>query len=118
MFYVDGITRSVTLTKGDTGPLTLSAEDYMFSDEDRAILSVMPPYGPIVLQKVLAPQNGKFSAVFLNADTEKLMPGDYHFEVRFVLHPYYDASGKIVNGNQIISFGPMTLRLLPVVNHI
>ena len=118
MFYVDGITRSVTLTKGDTGPLIISGEDYAFADEDRAILSVMDPFGVVVLKKILSPQSGKFSTVFINADTEKLIPGEYHFEVRFVIHPYYDASGEIINGNQIISFGPMTLMLLPVVNHI
>ena len=113
MFYVDGITRSVTLTKGDTGPLILSAEDYAFADEDRAILIVTDHCGTDVIRKVQAPQNGKFQIVFGNADTEFLAPGEYRFRVRFVLHPYYDESGEIVNGNQMISFGPMTLMLLP-----
>ena len=118
MFYVDGITRSITLTKGDTGPLTLSAEDHVFSADDRAILSVMDPHGAVVLKKTLAPSSGKFHTAFLNADTGNMHPGDYHFEVRFVLHPYYDASGAIVNANQVITFGHMSLRLLPVIDHI
>lgn len=111
MFIVDGITRCVTITPGDTGPLDIVANDYTFAAEDRAILSVIAPNGTVALQKILKPNGAVFHTAFVSADTQDLLPGFYRMRVRFYIHPYYNESGQIVAGDQIITFDNITMRL-------
>lgn len=60
-----------------------------------------------------------FTVTFLNADTDTLSPGGYTWDVRYVINPYYDEEGKIVDGDQVITpNSPMSMNLLTVVGDI
>ena len=56
---------------------------------------------------------------FANAETDYLAPGSYTYDVRYVINPYYDSEGKIVDGDQVITpKTPRTVILLSTVGQI
>lgn len=124
MFIVDGY--NITLSRGDTGGMkvtaqaTLNGEPFTFGADDRAIFSIKNAQGEIVKEKVAQMTNNVFVVYFLNADTDSLAPGDnYSWDVRYVIHPYYDASGRIVDGDQVITpTRPQSMNLLTVVGDV
>ena len=124
MYNVDGTT--IKLSRGDTGALiveadaTLNGEPFTFGSDDRAVFSIKNNQGEIVMQKVSAMTDNAFTVYFLNADTDSLAPGNnYSWDVRYVIHPYYDDDGKIIDGDQVITpEEPMTMNLLTVVGEI
>lgn len=60
-----------------------------------------------------------FTVTFYNADTDKIAPGGYSWDVRYVINPYYDDDGNIVDGDQVITPNtPMQVQLLTVVGEI
>lgn len=109
----------ITLSRGDTGGVILAAEGYDFGADDRAVFSIRNSAGTIVMQRVYELENNEFTVTFFNADTDTLMPGSYSWDVRYVIHPYYDESGNIIDGDQVITPNtPMNLTLLTVVGDI
>lgn len=124
MFTVDGY--KITLSRGDTGGMrviadaTLGGEPFTFGSDDRAIFSIKNAQGEIVKEKVAQMTNNVFTVYFMNADTDSLAPGDsYSWDVRYVIHPYYDASGRIVDGDQVITPEiPQSMSLLTVVGDV
>ena len=119
MFNVENFV--ITLSRGDTGSLKITAQtDHTFESEDRALFSVKNGNGEVVKQAVFElDENKSFVVTFFNADTDMLPAGAYSWDVRYVLHPYYDAQGNIINGDQVITpKTPMTLNLLPVVGEV
>lgn len=123
MYNVEGNT--ITLSRGDTGALrisataTLNGEPFDFGSDDRALFSIKNQNGEIVMQKAYAMTDNAFIVYFLNADTDSLAPGGYSWDVRYIIHPYYDASGKIIDGDQVITpKAPMTMNLLTVVGDV
>lgn len=123
MYNVEGY--NIELSRGDTGALTVTAnatlegEPYVFGENDRALFSIKSGNGEIIMQKVCPMVNNAFTVQFLNADTDSLAPGSYSWDVRYVINPYYDDSGKMINGNQVITpRAPMSLNLLTVVGDV
>ena len=123
MFVVDEY--NVSLSKGDTGAIKVTAnatkngEPYTFSADDRALFSIKNGQGEIVKEKVAAMENNSFVVYFLNADTESLSPSNYQWDVRYVIHPYYDSEGRIIDGDQVITpKTPQTMTILTVVGDI
>lgn len=117
MFIVDGNT--ITLSRGDTGALEISAEGYNFGENDRALFSVKAGNGTLVKQRAYQMTNNSFTVTFFNADTDLLTPGGYTWDVRYVINPYYDDAGNIVDGDQVLTpNNPMTMNLLTVVGDI
>lgn len=119
MFNVNGY--SISLSRGDTGSIKIIADtEYTFDSDDRALFSVSNSVGEIVKQVVFELDEDKaFVVTFFNSDTDSLAPGAYTWDVRYVIHPYYDAAGNIVNGDQVITpRQPMDLQLLPVVGEV
>ena len=123
MFNVDDYT--ITLSRGDTGALvvnataTLDGSDYTFAAEDRALFSIKNANGEIIMQKAYEMTDNAFTVYFLNGDTDSLSPGAYSWDVRYIIHPYYDASGKIIDGDQVITpKTPMNMTLLTVVGDV
>ncbi len=127
MFRVDGTT--IELSRGDTGAVRIIAEtDYEFQDEyygdpthgDRAVFTVKDAAGSVVREKYFPiDENNGFNVIFLNSDTDTLQVGGYTWDVRYVLHPYYDAQGRIVDGDQVITpNAPMQITLLTVVGEV
>ena len=123
MFNVEEYT--ITLSRGDTGALTVNAtatldgSDYTFAAEDRALFSIKNANGEIIMQKAYEMTDNSFTVYFLNGDTDSLAPGSYSWDVRYIIHPYYDASGKIIDGDQVITpKTPMNMTLLTVVGDV
>ena len=123
MYNVEGY--KIELSRGDTGALTVTAnatldgEPYVFGTNDRALFSIKSGNGEIIMQKVCPMVNNAFTVQFLNADTDSLAPGSYSWDVRYIINPYYDDSGKMINGDQVITpRAPMSLNLLTVVGDV
>ena len=63
--------------------------------------------------------NGAFQVDFHNPDTDALATGVYNWDVRYILGPYYDESGRIINGDQVITpQRPNSMELLAVVGEV
>lgn len=127
MFNVHGTT--IELSRGDTGAVRIVANTvYVFQDEydgdpthgDKAVFTVKDGTGAIVREQYYSPDENKgFNIIFMNADTDSLAVGSYSWDVRYVLHPYYDSQGKIVDGDQVITpNAPMDIKLLTVVGEV
>ena len=123
MFNVEDYT--ITLSRGDTGALkvnataTLNGSPFTFGSDDRALFSIKNANGEIIMQKASAMTDNSFTVYFLNADTDALAPGSFSWDVRYIIHPYYDASGNIVDGDQVITpKTPQTMNLLTVVGDV
>lgn len=123
MFVVEDY--NISLSRGDTGALrvnataTLSGEPFTFGADDRALFSIRNANGEIIMQKASAMVNNSFTVYFLNNDTDSLSPGAFTWDVRYIIHPYYDDDGKIINGDQVITpKQPMTMALLTVVGDV
>ena len=119
MFGVDGYT--ITLSRGDTGAIKFTANTpHTFEAEDRALFSIKNAVGEIVKQSVFElDENKAFVVTFFNTDTDTLPAGAFQWDVRYIIHPYYDAAGNIVNGDQVITpRQPMEMQLLQVVGEV
>ena len=123
MFNVDGY--AITLSRGDTGAMrvvaeaTLEGEPFTFGADDRALFSIKNGQGEVVKEKVAQMTNNEFTVYFLNADTDKLAPATYSWDVRYIIHPYYDSAGRIIDGDQVITpKEPMGMTLLTVVGDV
>ena len=119
MFNVTGDT--IEISRGDTGAVKFTATGYTFASEDRALFSIKTPQGTVVKQSAYPlDENGSFTVYFFNHDTDQLPAGNnYTWDVRYVLHPYYDAAGNIIDGNQVITPKlPMSMRIFSVVGEI
>lgn len=123
MFTVEGY--NIRLSRGDTGAMkvkataTLEGEPFTFGPDDRALFSIKNGQGEIVKEKVAELVNNEFTVYFLNADTDNLAPMNYSWDVRYIIHPYYDSTGRIVDGDQVITPNePMTMNLLTVVGDV
>ena len=123
MFSVNGY--NITLSRGDTGAMkvkataTLNGEPFTFGADDRALFSIKNGQGEIVKEKIAELDNNEFTVYFLNADTDNLSPTTYFWDVRYIIHPYYDDNGRIVDGDQVITpKEPMNMNILTVVGDV
>ena len=119
MFGVEGYT--ITLSRGDTGAIKFTAStDHTFDADDRALFSIKNALGEIVKQQAFElDENKSFTVSFYNSDTDNLSAGSYSWDVRYIIHPYYDSAGKIVDGDQVITpRQPMEMQLLQVVGEV
>lgn len=119
MFGVEGFV--ITLSRGDTGAIKITANtSHTFDSVDRALFSIKNAIGEVVKQAAFAlDENKSFTVSFFNSDTDNLAAGSYSWDVRYIIHPYYDASGNIVDGDQVITpKQPMDMQLLQVVGEV
>ncbi len=118
MFQVEN--QESAMTRGDTGSVKFKATGYEFAEGDRALFTVKSADGTVVKQEQCEiDENGEFTIYFTNAETDYLSPGSYSWDVRFVIHPYYNDQGAIVSGDHVHTpFLPKTLTLLPAVGDI
>ena len=111
---------TITLSRGDTGSIKITADtDYTFAAADRALFSVKNSIGDVVRQQAYALTDKAFTVNFANSDTDSLGAGTYSWDVRYIINPHYDSSGKIVDGDQVITPRlPMNMQLLQVVGEV
>lgn len=119
MFSVEGYV--ITLSRGDTGAIKFTADTtHTFDSIDRALFSIKNAVGEMVKQQAFEiDENKSFIVSFYNSDTDNLAAGSYSWDVRYIIHPYYDSDGKIIDGDQVITpKQPMELQLLQVVGEV
>ena len=126
MFNVEGNT--ISISRGDTGAVRFVAdvrvvgsdEQYTFDENDRAVFTIKNEDGVVVNEKIAEMENNAFTVVFYNRDTDRLPTNvGYTWDVRYVINPYYDVTGRITDGDQVITPElPMTMRVLNVVGEI
>lgn len=123
-----GITATALNNLGD-GKLMISLTDFTEYDDyesivtrhkDKAIFTVKTGSGVVMMERVYdLDEDGSFLVCFHNADTELFGAGSYMWDVRYVLNPYYDENGRIVDGDQVITpYGPQNLVLQGVVGTV
>ena len=131
MFIVDENTGAVEMNVGDTGSWFIDGardDDVPFTADDRAVFTVKNAAGEIVIDREygLADENLGNGTIFVqldNNDTDKLAPGTYTYEVRFVVNPYRE-DGKITSGDIVDTPGvdgkgnPIQMTLKGVQKHI
>lgn len=125
MFNVNETTGAVELNAGDTGAWFVDAErddDEPFTEDDRAVFTVKNMNGETVMERIysLADENlgnGTIHVQLDNDDTDDWDPGQYTWEIRYVVDPYWQ-SGEIRSGNIVDTPGidgrgdplPMTIK--------
>ena len=117
MFSVEGNT--IRMSRGDTGTVTVGVSGYTFSSNDRVLFTVSGG-GEVKIRRELQIVNGEVTIEFVNSDTDSLNPGNYSWDLRFVMNPTYDqTSGMIIDGDEVNTPElPMPLVLLPTVGQI
>ena len=131
MFNVTGDATNgytIEMSKGDTGAIRIranvtirgSVDPYTFGENDRAVFSIKDGSGSLVKEKVSEIENNTFVVLFRNPDTDGLNPGtNYTWDIRYVINPYYDETGRIIDGDQVITpKTPRPMNLLNVVGSI
>lgn len=130
MFSVDKTTGAVTMHCGDTGAYKVAATRSSgddFGENDVALYTVREPNtGEAVIEREYALDddeglgNGVILIQFHNADTDHLSPGIYSTEIRYVINPYRDSSGKVIDGDIVRTPPEMqsTLQLLGVIREV
>lgn len=118
MFIVDDMTISMSI--GDTGAIRIQTSGYDFDDDDRAIFTIKSGNGTVLMEREYQiDENGGFLVCFYNSNTEQFSAGNYQWDVRFVLEPYRDSDGKIMDGAQILTpYGPQTFTLMNTVGTV
>lgn len=126
MFVVNGETGAVEMNVGDTGAWFIDGErddGVPFTENDRAVFTIKNKSDETVLERIygLADDDGLGNGTILvqldNNDTDDWDPGQYTYEVRYVVNPYY-IDGKIRSGDIVDTPGitgkgdpiPMTLK--------
>lgn len=132
MFEVDSINRSITMSIGDTGAVSFRGLGYEFQEIDRVLFTLKSSNGTVIMEKACALEDNRFVIYFHNHDTEQLAPGNYTWDLRCVLHPYYerksgeitdqepaDEEPKIVDGDQVYTpYTAMNLTLVGTVGSV
>ena len=119
MFGVEDYT--ISLSRGDTGAIKFNTStEYDFASNDRALFSVKNALGEVVRQQAYPlDENKAFVVNFSNSDTDSLPAGTFSWDVRYIINPYYDDQGNIIDGDQVITPKlPMQMLLLQVVGEV
>lgn len=121
MFNVDPTTKKITLHRGDTGEVTITASGYTYGTDDRALFTMKDANGTEIWKEVFEMEDNAFTLEFTNAKTDYLAPGVYYYDVRYIVDPIYDqATGEIVeDGGQVTTPGsPYIIEILNTVGQI
>lgn len=116
MFKVTGTT--IDMHRGDTGSITITAHGYTFTSDDRALFTIKSRSGAMVKSVAYQMTNNAFTVQFVNSDTDHLAPGDYDWDVRYIVDPVYE-EGQIVDGTDVTTpHDPMVLHIRRTVGQI
>lgn len=121
MFDVDGM--KVSITVGDTGAVRIRGIGHRFNAEDRAVFSVKTGNGSVIMQRVFdgLETDGSFVVYFHSQDTIGRAAGSYQWDVRYLIHPYYDGEdeNRIIDADQVITpYDPQPLVLMRTVGDV
>ena len=91
MFHVDPTTKKITMHRGDTGEMTVTATGATFSTEDRVLFTVKDLPGVLgeklasgteIIKDIFELTDGAFTKEFTNPETDYLTPGNYYWDAR------------------------------------
>lgn len=121
MFFLTGDT--ITISRGDTGTIVAKTSGSKMNPEiDRVLFTVKSSAGEEVIQRILTPADDETNTVIItlsNRDTDYLTPGNYTYDLRYVVEPYYDEKGNIIDGLEVITpKTPQTLTILTTAGEI
>ena len=118
MFVVESGNR-IDMHRGDTGIIGITATGYTFGADDRVLFTMKDSSGTIVMEGVYAMTNNRFEIEFKNADTDYLDPGTYEWDLRYIVNPVMDSSGKPIDGDGVATpSDPMLLNLRRTIGQI
>lgn len=101
MFKVEG--DKITITKGDTAALSIRATNKTFESADRAIFTIAPRgAGEKLMEQEYELNNGVFTVEFTNDMTDEWAPGQYRWQVRYVVTPVRE-NGVITGGAEVLT---------------
>lgn len=116
MFEVSG--RMIRISRGDTGMISFET-DLELTENDRAVFTVKRRSGGMVMQKVIALEDGKILLPFVSSDTEKLRPDTYEWDIRFVIDAVEDEDGEVTDGREVLTpFAPGTMMIVRTVGDV
>jgi len=120
MFVVDENTGRITLHRGDTGKVGITAAtEYTFGADDVALFTVKSPDGTIIKSEIHMLDDKRFEVAFTNGETDYLSPGTYEWDVRYIANPVYDEDGSVVDGDIVATpRDPMAMNVLRTVGQI
>ena len=110
--------REIVMSQGDTAILQFKVNsDYTFTADDKAMFTLRTiiknssralnseDKGNIVLARIVTPStDGTVTIIMTNSMTDILKPGDYEYDVRYIIDPQYDAGGTlIIDGSNVIT---------------
>lgn len=106
----------IRMTAGDTAAVTFTAADFDVLPGDVAVFTVKTRMGVVMMERYIAAEDGAFTLVLLNPDTEGWRADEYRYDVRIIRGPVMDESGRIVDGQSIMTpFRPSALRIIRAV---
>ena len=131
MFAVDDTTGKIEMNAGDTGDFFVDAareDGEPFTEYDRAVFTINNAMGETVMVRIygLADTdlgNGTVHVELSNDDTDDFSPGQYTYEVRFVVNPVW-VDGRITTGDLVDTPGtdgkgnPIPMVIKPVQAYI
>lgn len=88
--------------RGDTGSITFTATGYDWSSVTAKALFSMRKKDQVIKEEIFdLPATGIFTVEFENEDTDYLQPGIYEYDVRVIINPVIDGTGKITDGTVV-----------------
>lgn len=118
MFSVDGL--NITLSRGETGAVTIKSGVTDWAPEDRALLTVKNSAGAVVLKQIhKLDAAGDFVLKFNNSTTDTWPVGVYSYDVRYIVQPSYNGDFDIVDGQEVITpMNPATITIKNTVGEV
>lgn len=117
MFEVNG--RMIRISRGDTGLIAFETDGASLTEKDRAVFTVKRRNGGMVMQKVIAPEDGKILLPFISSDTEKLRPDTYEWDIRLVIEAIEDEAGRVTDGREVLTpFPPGEFTIVRTVGDV
>lgn len=130
MFEVEKTTISMSI--GDTGAVKVRTIGHQFNQgtpgnpydpanpADIALFTIKAGNGNVLMERKYTPDTeGYFLVCFHSQDTKGWPQGNYQWDVRFLIHPYYDANHNIVDVDQVLTpYNPMQFVLRGTVGTV
>lgn len=90
MITVDKATNTIFLRQGDTGAITIKPKGYDFGTDDRALFTVKDRKKAVKMERLLPIEENAVVITFAHKDTYEWEPGEYKWDVRWLVGPVYD----------------------------
>lgn len=130
MFEVDKTTISMSI--GDTGAVKFRTIGHTFNQgtpgnpydpenpADLVLFTIKAANGNVLMERKYTPDtDGYFLVCFHNQDTKGWTAANYTWDVRFLIHPYYDENHNIIDVDQVITpYSPMAFTLRNTVGTV